>query len=99
MPDGCQHLVAADHAVAGADQELEEVEDLRLDRHQGIATAQLPALRVEDQVVEMVSQIRWSGGRRLNARRNLTQLARSQNHDALKDKSTSSESGRGRSLQ
>ncbi|GIQ76570.1 hypothetical protein BraRD5C2_50160 [Bradyrhizobium sp. RD5-C2] len=98
MPDRRQHLVAADHAVAGADQELEQIEDLRLDGHQGIAAAQLPALGIEGQVVEMVGQIEESGGRRLNAGRNLAQAAWGQNHDGLKDKSTPSESGRGRSL-
>jgi hypothetical protein len=51
-----QQIVAADHALARMDEELEEIEDLRLDRNEPIATAQLATVSVEDEVIEMITQ-------------------------------------------
>ena len=49
-------IVAADHALARTDEELQEIEDLRLDRNEPIAAAQLATVSVEDEAIEMITQ-------------------------------------------
>jgi hypothetical protein len=44
-------IVAADHALPRANEEFQEVEDLRLDRDEVIAAAQLAAVGIEDEVL------------------------------------------------
>lgn len=49
---GCGHqIVAADHARARRDEELQEIEDLRLDRNEPVAAAQLATAGVEEEVM------------------------------------------------
>ena len=54
-PDRGHQIVAADHALARTDQELQEIEDLRLDRNEPIAAAQLATAGVEDEVIEIIT--------------------------------------------
>jgi hypothetical protein len=51
-PDRGQKLILADDPVPVPDQVDEEIEDLRLDRGQGAVPAQLPAIQVENTVLE-----------------------------------------------
>jgi hypothetical protein len=51
-PGRGHEIVAADHALPRASEEFQEVEDLRLDRDEVIAAAQLAAAGIEDEVVE-----------------------------------------------
>src|SRR5262245_22397182 len=51
-PYGRDQIVLADHAVAILDEIDQEIENLRLDRDDRAARAQLPALRVEHKILE-----------------------------------------------
>ena len=53
-PDRFQQLVPADHALAMAHQIFQKIEHLRLDGAQRLPAAQLPALGVENTIVEPV---------------------------------------------
>jgi hypothetical protein len=57
MPDGCDEIVPADHAILVADQVFQEIEDLRLDRNQIGAAPQLAPVGIESAVVEQIEQL------------------------------------------
>jgi hypothetical protein len=63
-PDRFQQLVPADHALAMAHQIFQKIEHLRLDGAQRVRAAQLPALGVENTIVEPVDHgLSPAGGR------------------------------------
>ncbi len=51
-----EQIVLGDHTLAVADQVVDEVEDLRLDRDQRARSAQLAAVRIEHEVFELKEQ-------------------------------------------
>jgi hypothetical protein len=57
VPDAGDQVVLADHALAVADQEQQQVEDLRLDRLELALAAQLTSVGVENVVFEEKQQV------------------------------------------
>ena len=51
-PYGGEHIVLGDDTVAAADEEFEEIEDLRLERNERRPAAELAAVGVEHVVFE-----------------------------------------------
>ena len=52
VPDCRQQIILADHAIPVADHVQQQVEHLRLDRHQVAAAAQLAPIRIEGAIAE-----------------------------------------------
>jgi hypothetical protein len=56
-PDGVEQLVAANYAIADADEQFQKVEYLRLDGDMILRTAQLASVGVEHEVTEIIEKI------------------------------------------
>jgi hypothetical protein len=92
VPDAGDQVVLADHARAVADQEQQQVEDLRLDRRELARAAQLAPVGVEDVVFEEKQHVS-APQRRLPAQGGtLTHPADKKNQGAPKHKSRRPES-------
>jgi hypothetical protein len=79
---------------ARADEKLQQIEDLRLDRDLGIAAAQLAPAGIEDELTEMIQQNPNSAGPAPTECGTLAHHTCRKNHGVLKSKSGRSESGR-----